>query len=63
MEARGGWKPVFRRRQGRYGTSAAIYMVFVDDLPNGMNPKSLYVMFSKFGVIKDAFIPNKRRRA
>ncbi|KAL7244223.1 hypothetical protein ACSBR1_016455 [Camellia fascicularis] len=26
-----------------------------------MNPKGLYVLFSKSGVVKDVFIPNKRR--
>ncbi|KAL7263543.1 hypothetical protein ACSBR1_001660 [Camellia fascicularis] len=28
-----------------------------------MDPKGLFVLFSKFGVVKDAFIPNKRRQA
>ncbi|KAL7204376.1 hypothetical protein ACSBR2_017454 [Camellia fascicularis] len=27
-----------------------------------MDPKGLFVLFSKFGVVKDAFIPNKRRQ-
>ncbi|KAL7242926.1 hypothetical protein ACSBR1_015348 [Camellia fascicularis] len=39
-----------------------ICILFVDDLSEGMNPKGLFVLFSNFGVVKDVFIPNKRRR-
>ncbi|GMP53418.1 hypothetical protein CsSME_00018873 [Camellia sinensis var. sinensis] len=28
-----------------------------------MNPKGLFSLFSKFGVVKDVFIPTKRRKA
>ncbi|KAL7180892.1 hypothetical protein ACSBR1_039868 [Camellia fascicularis] len=28
-----------------------------------MDPKSLFGLFSKFGIVKDVFIPMKRRKA
>ncbi|KAL7248447.1 hypothetical protein ACSBR2_003222 [Camellia fascicularis] len=59
----GGWKPVFRRRFGRPGASSNIHTVFVDDIPVSMSPKGLFAMFTNFGVVKDVFIPNKRRKA
>ena len=36
--------------------------IFVDNLPERMGPKDLYVLFTKFGVVKDVFMPLKRRR-
>ncbi|KAL7231082.1 hypothetical protein ACSBR2_009368 [Camellia fascicularis] len=59
----GGWKPVFRRRQGRKGLVAKLHTIFVDEIPESMNCKGLFTMFSNFGVIKDVYIPNKRRKA
>ncbi|CAL5415164.1 unnamed protein product [Camellia sinensis] len=44
------------------GRRASLYTLFVDNLPESMNPKNLYTLFSKFGVVKDVFIPQKRRR-
>ncbi|KAF5942569.1 hypothetical protein HYC85_020211 [Camellia sinensis] len=59
----GEWNPVFRRRQGRNGATAQLHTIFVDEIPHSMNPKGLYTMFSNFGVVKDVYIPNKRRKA
>ncbi|KAL7202110.1 hypothetical protein ACSBR1_033728 [Camellia fascicularis] len=61
-----GWIPVVRGR-GRAGPwrsrdSAGVFTVFVDNLPASMNPKDLFNLFIKFGVVKDVFIPQKRRR-
>ncbi|XP_028121892.1 polyadenylate-binding protein 1-A-like [Camellia sinensis] len=36
--------------------------VFVDNLPKSIDPKSLFTLFNKFGVVKDVFIPNRRRK-
>ncbi|KAL7248435.1 hypothetical protein ACSBR2_003210 [Camellia fascicularis] len=58
-----GWKPVVKRRQGRHGVTSGIHTLFVDDIPNSMSPKGLYKLFTNFGVVKDVFIPNKRRKA
>ncbi|KAL7258469.1 hypothetical protein ACSBR1_004573 [Camellia fascicularis] len=38
------------------------FSVFVDNILESMDPKGLFVLFSKFRVVKDAFIPNKRRQ-
>ncbi|KAL7177286.1 hypothetical protein ACSBR2_030605 [Camellia fascicularis] len=60
---RGGWQPVFRQRGRGQGANSGIHTVFVDDLPEALNPKGLFSLFSKFGVVKDVFIPTKRRKA
>ncbi|XP_028058333.1 uncharacterized protein LOC114262179 [Camellia sinensis] len=39
-----------------------LFTIFVDDLPNSMDPKRLFSMFGKFGVVTDVFIPAKRRK-
>ncbi|KAL7163234.1 hypothetical protein ACSBR2_039350 [Camellia fascicularis] len=39
-----------------------IHTLFVDNLPESMDPKGLYKMFTKFGVVKDVFNPLKRRK-
>ncbi|KAL7193971.1 hypothetical protein ACSBR2_025582 [Camellia fascicularis] len=39
-----------------------IHTIFVDNLPNSMDPKGLYKVFTNFGIVKDVFIPNKRRK-
>ncbi|KAL7225716.1 hypothetical protein ACSBR1_020970 [Camellia fascicularis] len=44
------------------GLEDAIHTVFVDDLPKSMDPKGLYALFTKFEVVRDVFIPNKRRK-
>ncbi|KAL7205926.1 hypothetical protein ACSBR2_018776 [Camellia fascicularis] len=58
----GGWKLVFQRRQGRKGPLARLHTIFVDEIPESMNPKGLFTMFSNFGVVKDVYIPEKRRK-
>ncbi|KAL7251606.1 hypothetical protein ACSBR1_013449 [Camellia fascicularis] len=66
MEA-GRWNPMLRRRrvgnQGSRSIENGLFTIFVDEIPNSMNPKSLFTLFNKFGVVKDAFIPAKRRKA
>ncbi|XP_028051975.1 uncharacterized protein LOC114256504 [Camellia sinensis] len=62
----GGWQPVFRRR-GRIKTTrdsevGELFTVFVDNIPESMNPKKLFGLFTKFGIVKDVFIPKKRRK-
>ncbi|KAL7247890.1 hypothetical protein ACSBR2_002736 [Camellia fascicularis] len=60
----GGSIPVVkhRGRQGRNDFSSGLFRVFVDNLPRALDPKSLFNLFMKFGVVKDVFIPHKRRR-
>ncbi|XP_028087047.1 serine/arginine-rich splicing factor SC35-like [Camellia sinensis] len=64
----GSWIPVIRQRKGggahSYGRiSTGLVNVFVDNVPLSMDAKALYKIFMKFGVVKDVFIPFKRRRA
>ena len=62
---RGGWQPVLNKRRSMVnskGKQKEIVTVFVDNLPESMYPKKLFDMFSKFGVVTDVFIPNKRRK-
>ncbi|KAL7241820.1 hypothetical protein ACSBR1_014411 [Camellia fascicularis] len=63
---RGGWIPVVKQRgkqeAGRKADSAAVFTVFMDNLPSSLDPKDLFNLFWKFGVVKDIFIPQKRRR-
>ncbi|CAL5423767.1 unnamed protein product [Camellia sinensis] len=42
---------------------AGLFTLFVDNLPESMNPRKLHDLFIKFGVVKDVFIPNKRRKS
>ncbi|KAL7230767.1 hypothetical protein ACSBR2_009118 [Camellia fascicularis] len=60
--AKGGWIPVIQRRPRKNVETQGILTVFVDNIPETMDSKGLFVLFSKFGVVKDAFIPNKRRK-
>ncbi|KAL7259575.1 hypothetical protein ACSBR1_005461 [Camellia fascicularis] len=66
MEA-GGWNPVLRiRRVGNQGNKSlknGLFTIFEDELPDSMSPRSLFTLFNNFGVVKDAFIPTKRRKA
>ncbi|KAL7191426.1 hypothetical protein ACSBR2_023494 [Camellia fascicularis] len=48
--------------QGNQTLTKGFFTVFLDDLPNSMDPKSLFSMFGKFGVVRDFFIPTKRRK-
>ncbi|XP_028110219.1 uncharacterized protein LOC114308755 [Camellia sinensis] len=61
-----GWKPVLRKYGGKGGRNSdlgnEIHTIFVDNLPESMDPKGLYNIFTNFGVVKDVFIPNKRRK-
>ncbi|KAL7225721.1 hypothetical protein ACSBR1_020975 [Camellia fascicularis] len=66
MAQQRGWIPVIKQR-GRQGRGknegcASVFTIFVDNMPNSVNPKGLHNLFTKFGVVKDVFIPNKRRR-
>ncbi|KAL7212880.1 hypothetical protein ACSBR2_015553 [Camellia fascicularis] len=66
MDQYGGWVPVVRQR-GRQEREknegcASVFTIFVDNIPISVNPKGLHNLFTKFGVVKDVFIPNKRRR-
>ncbi|GMP56127.1 hypothetical protein CsSME_00020715 [Camellia sinensis var. sinensis] len=64
MEVRGdGWIPVFRRKARVSRRSQDIHTVFVDNLPETLDPKGLFSLFSKFGVVMDVYIPIKRRKA
>ncbi|KAL7202233.1 hypothetical protein ACSBR1_033829 [Camellia fascicularis] len=40
----------------------SFFTIFVDNIPKSVNPKGLYNLFSKFGVVKDVFIPQKKRK-
>lgn len=44
------------------GIEFGIHTIFVDDIPESMDPKGLYAVFSNFGVVRDMFIPKKRRK-
>ncbi|XP_028122359.1 uncharacterized protein LOC114319533 [Camellia sinensis] len=61
-----GWTPVVKGRgrsvPWRSRGNASMFTVFVDNLPASMNPKELFNLFSKFGVVLDVFIPQKRRK-
>ncbi|XP_028061620.1 uncharacterized protein LOC114265048 [Camellia sinensis] len=63
---KGGWIPVVkqRRRGGAWDKEVrrGLHTIFVDNLPRSMDAKSLFKLFSKFGVVSDVFIPFKRRR-
>ncbi|KAL7250245.1 hypothetical protein ACSBR1_012277 [Camellia fascicularis] len=65
-ECEEGWRPVLRRHGGQGSRfkkrEDVVQTLFVDDLPDSMDPKSLYELFSNFGVVKDVFILNKRRK-
>ncbi|GAB2284440.1 hypothetical protein Dimus_018893 [Dionaea muscipula] len=62
---KGEWILVLRRnrhsstRKGQ-GCNEGLFTVFVDDLPNVLSPGDLHRNFTKFGVVRDVFIPRKR---
>ena len=62
----GGWIPVVRQWRGGDAQSKegknGFFTVFVDNIPSVMDAKALYKLFTKFGIVKDAFIPFKRRK-
>ncbi|GMQ07591.1 hypothetical protein CsSME_00051725 [Camellia sinensis var. sinensis] len=61
-----GWKPILRKHGGNGRRNSAsdneIHTIFVDNLPESMDPKGLYNIFTNYGIVKDVFIPNKRRK-
>ncbi|KAL7162300.1 hypothetical protein ACSBR2_042724 [Camellia fascicularis] len=59
----GGWIPVFQQKARRNMGNSSIHTLFVDNLPKTMDPKGLYNMFTKFGVVNNVFMPLKRRKA
>ncbi|CAL5331326.1 unnamed protein product [Camellia sinensis] len=63
----GGWIPVVNQRRGGgsrgYDERSGLFTVFVDNIPSSFDAKSLFKLFNKFGVVKDVFIPFKRRKA
>lgn len=65
MEDR-GWKPILRKYGGNGRRISAsdneIHTIFVDNLPESMDPKGLYNIFNNYGIVKDVYIPNKRRK-
>ncbi|CAL5340772.1 unnamed protein product [Camellia sinensis] len=62
----GGWKPVLKKRRMGLQTGRSrmndLVSLFVDEVPEAMTPSDLFNLFSKFGVVKDVFIPLKRRK-
>ncbi|XP_028081066.1 serine/arginine-rich splicing factor 2-like [Camellia sinensis] len=62
----GGWIPVIRRRmvgnQDGYRKKTEVVTIFVDNIPESMDAKGFFNLFRKFAVVKDVFIPRKRRR-
>ncbi|XP_028095932.1 serine/arginine-rich splicing factor SC35-like [Camellia sinensis] len=65
-DGNGGWKPVVKQRNRVFGRMKggrdSWIIVFVDNLPDSMDPKGLFSLFNNFGVVRDVFIPNKTRR-
>ncbi|XP_028078987.1 probable splicing factor, arginine/serine-rich 4 [Camellia sinensis] len=61
-----GWILVTRQWRGGGAQSKegknGFFTVFVDNIPSVMDAKALYKLFSKFGIVKDAYIPFKRRK-
>ncbi|KAL7248378.1 hypothetical protein ACSBR2_003154 [Camellia fascicularis] len=45
-----------------HGGRERLITAFVDNLSESIDPKGLFILFNKFGVVRDVFIPNKRRR-
>ncbi|KAL7197752.1 hypothetical protein ACSBR2_020306 [Camellia fascicularis] len=64
---RGGWNPVIHRRkvgcQRGSRKEGGLVTIFVDNIPESMDPKGLFSLFCKFGIVKDVFILGKRRKA
>ncbi|KAG5521049.1 hypothetical protein RHGRI_033564 [Rhododendron griersonianum] len=61
----GGWIPVIRSRrvQSRnWSGSKETFTLFVDNIPESKDHSWLHRSFNKFGVVRDAFIPQKRSK-
>ncbi|GAB2277368.1 hypothetical protein Dimus_012071, partial [Dionaea muscipula] len=63
----GGWRPMLRRKYRSHlvdsRPASRWITLFVDDLPEGLGQLEMKKLFSKFGVVMDAFIPRKRSKA
>ncbi|KAL7223337.1 hypothetical protein ACSBR1_024906 [Camellia fascicularis] len=63
----GVWIPVVKQRirneAWRKEVGKGLFSVFVDNVPSNIDPRALFKLFSKFGIVKDVFIPQKRRKA
>lgn len=62
-----GWIPVMGRHNNqrssssdRNKNSSNLFTLFVDNIPEGYDQSWLWKTFSNYGVVKDAFVPNKR---
>lgn len=57
-----GWVPVLRYHRSSNGRNGdnEIYTLFVDNIPEEKGQHWLFRTFSKYGVVKEAFIPRKR---
>ncbi|GAB2273970.1 hypothetical protein Dimus_008740 [Dionaea muscipula] len=64
---KGGWNPVLRKQSridlGARQSENRWITIFIDDIPENMGQNELKKLFSKFGVVMDAFIPRKRSKA
>ncbi|KAL7190509.1 hypothetical protein ACSBR2_022730 [Camellia fascicularis] len=60
-----GWQPVFRRRHrsSNWRSGGGMHTVFIDNIPDSMYQKQLFHLFTNFGIVKDVFIPSKRRKS
>ncbi|KAL7163896.1 hypothetical protein ACSBR2_039917 [Camellia fascicularis] len=62
----GGWNLILRKRRMGKQTSRSkeneLVTLFVDEVPESMTRRELSNLFSKFGVVKDVFIPMKMRK-
>ncbi|KAL7263042.1 hypothetical protein ACSBR1_001254 [Camellia fascicularis] len=62
----GRWIPVVKQRKSsdtwNKEVSNGLFSVYVDNLPFNMDPRALYKLFTKFGIVRDVFIPQKRRK-
>ncbi|GAB2299886.1 hypothetical protein Dimus_033935 [Dionaea muscipula] len=63
----GGWTAVLRKKfQGTNsvsrGRNGMLISLFVEDIPDAMDHKTLHKMFVRFGVVKDVFIPRKKSK-
>ncbi|CAL5356809.1 unnamed protein product [Camellia sinensis] len=60
-----GWIPIVRQRErgGVQGKEVkhGLFTLFVDNLPSSMDAKTRSELFTQLGIVKDVFIPFKRR--
>ncbi|KAH7857422.1 hypothetical protein Vadar_012530 [Vaccinium darrowii] len=58
-----GWIPVVHNHSRHGDSGKPLITLFVDNLPEDTSQPWLKMMFNKFGVVKDVFIPEKRSKA